>query len=271
MATRWKLCLAVLVNSHGMGLRQRLDARLDQFDGSRSEVRRPQFIDGKLGPARFWRQLDSEFPSIFMTLTSIIQGLALGVLVAVSASLLQDGTQSETLMHLAALWGPFLLIIYVWSTYVYASLAYRYEMLLMDAAIPFSIGLAQCFLILVVRTPWAFLTMAAVIALLGLLDTFRMRFRITEVEFESREYFQLEVDSFWESLRSYGIAMILFGIAALLCLVVDPVVERWLALLPAAFMTVLVVMTDRSDKAWLRSLMAEEYGDRPSPDQTTSM
>ena len=213
-----------------------------------------------MGPQRFWRVMDAEFPSFYMTMASVIQGAAFAVLVTKGAELARSGAY----VTLGALGANFLVVVFVWQQNLYASSSNRYGLLLSDATVPFLIGLVQCIAILTVDEPRAYLLSAAALAVVGIVDAVRIRRLLVVEAFESQELYQLEVDDFWQTATVYSVAVVTFTCGAILAGVVDAGWARAMSYLPLGFMVLVFVWSEMTSRRWLRH-MAEHHEPRSDP------
>jgi hypothetical protein len=162
----------------------------------------------KLGPKRLLEVLDEFYPSVYLTMLSIIQGVALGTFVVKSSLLARDGQWST----LASLVASLLLIIYIWFEYMGAGLVFKWIPALYDSALPILIGVGECAAILVVGRPLWWLAAFAVLGILGLLEHLDMYWHIHEEAYVETRLFD------WErrNQRRYMVQMVcVVGVIAL--------------------------------------------------------
>ena len=222
----------------------------------------------KLGPTRFWRAMSEDFLSIYVTMASIIQGVALGVLVLTAVDLARQGDGER----LGVLVGPFLLIVYVWFTYTYASLQHRYVLYLSDMVIFFAIGAVECWLVAAVRTPELFLGLAAVLSALGILDSLRVARQLDGEDFEDWDpvtstsaYCELELADARQTMLTYWVGLGVFGALTVCCRFVSPTWGLVLQYVPGAFVMVIVGVANHEMKKWVNEYAPPQGGAQPKP------
>lgn len=92
------------------------------------------------GPEVFRARLDAYFPTNYGTLLSVVQGLALAVIVARVFQLLEEKLDVELVIAYVQLAVVFMAVIAVYFSYVWFQVYARWEPRLSDTAIPFALG-----------------------------------------------------------------------------------------------------------------------------------
>jgi hypothetical protein len=98
-------------------------------------------VDSKTTPEQVSKRLKDQFTPAYLTLTSIIQGVALSALVVRVESQYPQFTATDWLLAIAT----FLAILAVWNEYVMLVLAYVWVPTLLDSALPFAFLAGELF------------------------------------------------------------------------------------------------------------------------------
>jgi len=99
----------------------------------RSERNQPVFASESLRPTRMRQHIKDSFASTYLTIISIIQGVALSVLYSTLEPRYEHLDVAEWLMVAATL----LLLVATWHLYVINALAYAWVLSLVDSLVPF--------------------------------------------------------------------------------------------------------------------------------------
>jgi hypothetical protein len=128
------------------------------------------------------RVLES-FPSTYLTLTSIIQGVALGYLVTV----FDDARSAYGVANYLLAASTFLIIVSAWHEYMVGATAFRWIPQLWDSAIPFALGASEIAMIRSLadeRDLAQWFMAAAVVAVIAAVALFNMYVNVTRGQTE---------------------------------------------------------------------------------------
>lgn len=165
-------------------------------------------------PAGFIARCQESFPGVYLTLASIVQGLAMAVLVSEGAGL----WNKEDYRLLSVLTGPFLVIVYFWFAFVWSSMFWRHEPNMSDPLILFFVGAIESGLALSVRHPATYLFFAAVLAAVGSLHSIMGRSNHKK-HAPKNELANIELRQLGLSISIYSILCIVFTICAVSSLI----------------------------------------------------
>jgi hypothetical protein len=107
----------------------------------RHQLGKARTVDSKTTPEQVSKRLKDQFTPAYLTLTSIIQGVALSALVVRVESHYPQFTATNWLLAIAT----FLAILAVWNEYVMLVLAFVWVPTLLDSAIPFAFLAGELF------------------------------------------------------------------------------------------------------------------------------
>lgn len=188
--------------------------------------------EDKLGPItaeRIKERIQSQFPSVYLTLLSIIQGVALGLF---AAKIWENYTLIFERCDFMTIWATlitFLLLIHVWHEYVIASISMLWIPKLLDALLPFGLGLGEFILIQalaplsVSRWFWG----AVILSSFGICAYFNTAFRMEKRSTSSEKAKNLIIR---EARVGAGMSLITLVIC-LLKLTIFPQTPEWVFLL----------------------------------------
>lgn len=142
----------------------------------------------KIGAKRFHRVLDSYYPSVYLTMMSIIQGVALATFVFKLASMYRN-SDWLSIFYAAS---NFVLIIYVWLAYAVASLAYKWVPGWLDSFLPFAIGMLECTMILTVTRPDLWFLAIGFLCIVGTIEHFDVYIHLRQDWFDDFNEFKEE-------------------------------------------------------------------------------
>ena len=111
--------------------------------GNLSLLRKDRSVDSKTTPEQVSQRLKDQFTPAYLTLTSIIQGVALSALVVRVESQYPQFTATDWLLAIAT----FIAILAVWNEYVMLVLAFVWVPTLLDSAVPFAFLAGELFAI----------------------------------------------------------------------------------------------------------------------------
>lgn len=146
----------------------------------------------RIGRSRTLRMLDSYYLSVYLTLMSIIQGVALGGLIWTTKTLLDNNellrsSNELTFMLWLQLLINFLLITYIWYAYVGAGLLYKWVPSYLEALTPFVIGLLEAAVIVAVGNLFWWFILLGIISVAGAAEHYNMFSHLREHWYESAD------------------------------------------------------------------------------------
>jgi hypothetical protein len=109
--------------------------------GNLSLLRKDRSVDSKTTPEQVSQRLKDQFTPAYLTLTSIIQGVALSALVVRVESQYPQFTATDWLLVIAT----FMAILAVWNEYVMMVLAFVWVPTLLDSLVPFAFLAGELF------------------------------------------------------------------------------------------------------------------------------
>lgn len=212
----------------------------------------------KLGPERIATLMDEAYPSVYFTLLSIIQGIALGTMIVKASAIASQGDWPTAAI---LVFNGTILIAYVWIQYLTAGLMYAWTPRGLDQLLPFIIGFLEAASMLVVtRPPLYFLALAA-LALVGIVEHLDMMYGL----YQYGDAFT-DSDALAEECRQQRSTIRLLGLVAIALLGLGAGVKAWepaglvlsvFLLVPGAFLVVYYLVFS----AQWHSLLAEAgYG-----------
>ena len=134
-------------------------------------------------PERVAQRLKEQFAPAYLTLTSIIQGVALTALVVRVEALYPQFGAVDWVLAVTT----FLVLVDIWHEYLMTVLAYVWTPTLLDTLIPFGFLAAELFLAHFVNDLRPWLLSCGLVALVGAGAWLQSQLRVRELASENRE------------------------------------------------------------------------------------
>ena len=139
------------------------------------------------GPERVSQRLKEQFAPAYLTLTSIIQGVALTALVVRVEALYPEFGVVDWVLAVAT----FLVMVDIWHEYLMTVLAYVWTPTLLDTLIPFGFLTTELFLAHFVDDLRPWLLCCGLVSLVGVGAWLQSQLRVRELADENREIYAI--------------------------------------------------------------------------------
>jgi hypothetical protein len=121
-----------------------------------------------IGPRRLHSKIEPTFGSIYLTLLSIIQSVALGLL-AVEFNNATNAAVGQSLSRWILIFVSFVILVLVWHSYLDGLLSVYWHPTIVDSLLPFGIGMCECILVTSTADPPKWFLCCAFLSILGAL------------------------------------------------------------------------------------------------------
>lgn len=144
-----------------------------------------------LSRERFRRVVDESYPSMYFTIVSIIQGVALGTVLIKASGFYRAGELADA--ALVSLLG-LLMIVYVWFAYVTAGITYGWEPGWIGSFLPFAIGLLESAVILASARPEVMFWLFALMSICGVAEHVDMSLELSRTDSDCPDVLKHEIE-----------------------------------------------------------------------------